>query len=516
MFTGAFTGGYAVTPTMAGQVFDPVSRSLANVTSNVGSVNFLGFTTACPAAAYSPACIPRGLTVKTSFVSPGHPMTIPIVLASLGNEASVAFSVTYDPNLFAAPTVACGLSAPGCTVSSVAGPGTVGVTITPAAPFNIGPREVARIELQSFATHLPNSPLGLVDTPTVRFIKDSGNNQLPATYTNGLVVFSQGLEGDVGGRFTGDGQYLVNDVILVRQLVVGTLAPDESYNEFQRADSAPRGSLGDGSIDAADVTQARRYVTGLDLPQPAGGPGAAPTRPLGPVAIEARVDTQTNRAMHITSNTASPGGKANVSIEMTGTGTEAAASFTLNFDQSKLVNPVISLGSGAPASAVLTTNAKQATDGKVAVLVDGSEAFVGTQVVTITFDVAPNAAGGETPLAFTNDLAVRSTSDTEANPLATRYTNGNLTISGPAAAGYEISGRILTADGKGLRNASVTLTGSNGSVRTAVSSTFGYYTFGNVAVGQSYTIAVESKRYVFEPKTVQIAGNLTDVDLTAR
>jgi hypothetical protein len=220
--------------------------------------------------------------------------------------------------------------------------------------------------------------------------------------------------------------------------------------------------------------------------------------------------------MHIVSNTASPGGKTTISIEMAGTGKEAATSFTLNFDASKLSNPVISLGSGAPGSAVLTTNLKNAASGQIAVLVDSTEAFVGSEVVTITFDVASSASGGDTPLAFTNDLAVRSASDTEGNPLATKYTDGNLTISGPAFAGYQISGRILVSNGQGLRNANVKLTDANGNVRTVATSSFGYYSFDNIAAGDNYTIAVESKRYHFEPRVIQIVGNMTDVDLTAR
>jgi hypothetical protein len=390
------------------------------------------------------------------------------------------------------------------------------VTITPAAVLNAGPREIARITLTSFTTTATSSPITFTDTPTVRLVKNVTNDPLPAVYTNGLVVFAQGLEGDIATRFTGDGQLLSNDVTLVRQFVVGLAIPNPAFNEFQRADCAPRGTSGDGQIDAADTIQTRRYVAGLDPLQPAAGPGAAPTPALGPIANEGRVDnTATNRTIQITSSTASPGSKATVSVEMTGTGKEAATSFTLNFDASKLVNPVISLGSGAPATAILTTNLKAASDGKVAVLVDSTEAFVGSQVVTITFDVAPNAAGGDTPLAFTNDLAVRSTSDTEANPLATKYTDGTLTISGPAQAGYQISGRVLVSNDQGLRNASVTLTDAKGTIRTVTTSTFGYYSFDNVATGDSYTIAVESKRYVFQPRTIQVAGNLSDVDLTA-
>jgi hypothetical protein len=67
-----------------------------------------------------------------------------------------------------------------------------------------------------------------------------------------------------------------------------------------------------------------------------------------------------------------------------------------------------------------------------------------------------------------------------------------------------------------LRNASVTLTDANGNVRTAVSSTFGYYTFAGVARDQTYTIAVESKRYRFASQTLHLTDNLVDVDIIAQ
>jgi hypothetical protein len=409
-------------------------------------------------------------------------------------------------------------------------PGVLTIEITPASTLDAGLREIAKITLQSFATNQPNSPINFSETPMAELVRNAGGDTSPANCVNGLVIFALGTEGDVTPRAPGnvlsdeagvdqaggDGIVNASDVVQIRRFIVGLDIPNPTTNEFQRADTAPRISSGDGQLDSTDTVQVRLYAAGLDPSQPAAGPGAPSIPPLGTAANEGRADKEPGRGMSIASAVASPDSKTSISIEMNGQGNESAASFTLNFDASKLSNPVISLGSGAAASAVLTTNLKEAANGKIAVLVDGSEAFVGSQVVTITFDVAKDATGGDMPLAFTNDLAVRSVSDTEANPLATKYIDGALTISGPAQAGYEISGRILVSNDKGLRNATVTLTDLSGNVRTVTTSTFGYYSFVNVAAGDNYTIAVESKRYVFEPRTIQIAGNLTDVDLMAR
>ncbi|MBK6723289.1 MAG: hypothetical protein IPG58_08440 [Acidobacteria bacterium] len=44
---------------------------------------------------------------------------MPIILNSHDNEASVAFSFTYDINPFSQPpVVVCGADAPGCTVTN--------------------------------------------------------------------------------------------------------------------------------------------------------------------------------------------------------------------------------------------------------------------------------------------------------------------------------------------------------------------------------------------------------------
>lgn len=80
------------------------------------------------------------------------------------------------------------------------------------------------------------------------------------------------------------------------------------------------------------------------------------------------------------------------------------------------------------------------------------------------------------------------------------------------AAGVEMSGRVMTPDGRGLRNATVVMVDSQGITRTATTSTFGYYRFDDVEVGSSYVVSVESRRYRFAPRLVQVFDTLTDVD----
>jgi hypothetical protein len=90
------------------------------------------------------------------------------------------------------------------------------------------------------------------------------------------------------------------------------------------------------------------------------------------------------------------------------------------------------------------------------------------------------------------------------------------TISGiacvPTSAGVDVSGRVLTSDGRGLRNATVTMTDANGVVRTATTSSFGFYRFEGVTVGESYVMGVSSRNYRFTPRVVQVFDSMTDID----
>jgi MSHA biogenesis protein MshQ len=85
----------------------------------------------------------------------------------------------------------------------------------------------------------------------------------------------------------------------------------------------------------------------------------------------------------------------------------------------------------------------------------------------------------------------------------------------PTAANVEVAGRVLTADGRGVFGARVQMTDSSGNIRTALTSSLGYYRFDNVPSGQDYVIQVAHKRYVFAPRLVSVSDSLGDVDFIA-
>ncbi len=85
----------------------------------------------------------------------------------------------------------------------------------------------------------------------------------------------------------------------------------------------------------------------------------------------------------------------------------------------------------------------------------------------------------------------------------------------PTAANVSVSGRVLTPDGRGLRNAIVTITDSAGLIKSARSSTFGYFSFDEIESGQTYIVAVNSKSYQFNPQIIKIFDEVNDLTLTA-
>jgi hypothetical protein len=87
----------------------------------------------------------------------------------------------------------------------------------------------------------------------------------------------------------------------------------------------------------------------------------------------------------------------------------------------------------------------------------------------------------------------------------------------PTAANASITGRILTANGQGIRNVIIQLTSGTGETKHAYSSSFGYYRFEDLAVGQTYVLTVLAKKYSFTNPTRLIGLNedLTDEDFVS-
>lgn len=496
-------GNYVVAPAASGVVFDPVSRTYNNLNTNAMNANFIG---------YDAPVGPRDLRAINQYLVPGDDVIIPLNLKGRGNEMEMSFSLNYASNPLKMAEVTCGSDAPGCSINAdPSNPGQLGVTVTFATPPATGDREVVRVRFRSHGNiSVSNSLITFGDAPMVKSSWDVDANPLATTYTDGAVVFARGMESDVGGRFTGDGELHTNDLVLVRNFVVANAMPHELFNEFQRADAAPAVTKGDGMLDATDIVQARRFISGLDASTTPGGP----YRNIAQPASVQRM-SENGRALKIGDGTVY-GREVSVPVSMIGNGDEVAVSFTLNFDESRLTNPRVTLADGSDA--VLTFDTTNL--GRVAVLVDSATPLTYAkserQLLTVTFDVAVKSRGGVTSVSFSNDSTPSVVSDAFGAKLEASFTDGKVELSGAANVDTSVSGRVQTPDGSGLRNAQVILTDAKGNTRTATTGSFGYYSFDSLPISGQFTLSVVSKRYTFDTRTVTTSGDRANVDLVAR
>ncbi|MBV9240841.1 MAG: carboxypeptidase regulatory-like domain-containing protein, partial [Acidobacteria bacterium] len=144
----------------------------------------------------------------------------------------------------------------------------------------------------------------------------------------------------------------------------------------------------------------------------------------------------------------------------------------------------------------------------------GRAAWTGTAggYLTTTASLGPNVAGQTIKLRF------RMGSDTSVSAAGWRIDTITVTTQGqscqaPTAARVSVSGRVLTSDGAGLRNAVVNMRDANGRIRTAITSAFGYYRFDNVDAG-NYVMAVSARKFTYQARIISVNDELTEENFT--
>ena len=88
-------------------------------------------------------------------------------------------------------------------------------------------------------------------------------------------------------------------------------------------------------------------------------------------------------------------------------------------------------------------------------------------------------------------------------------------VTAPTAANVRVTGRTITADGRGIRDAIISLTGPNSPPIFARTNALGYFNFDSVMAGETYVLTMSSKRYTFAPRTVTVSDEITDLELIA-
>jgi hypothetical protein len=122
---------------------------------------------------------------------------------------------------------------------------------------------------------------------------------------------------------------------------------------------------------------------------------------------------------------------------------------------------------------------------------------------------------GQTPLTFGDMPVAREVSDVGATAVPSVFENGGINILAPTAAGVTINGRVLTPGGLGVSKALITLVGSDGVPRNALTNPFGYFRFDDVLVGGTYVLSVSHKRHQFAPRSLTVYDEISEFNFIA-
>ncbi len=218
-----------------------------------------------------------------------------------------------------------------------------------------------------------------------------------------------------------------------------------------------------------------------------------------------------------------------------GTGGGIFSSGTLNIGNSivsnniALISPDIELSSGAitsvggnlvqntngfPAGTFAQTNDAVNSDPLLAALADNG-GNVPTHLLSANSSALNSGINSNAVNPFDNSiLTTDARGGIYQRIMDTTVDKGAFEALIPLAASVSVGGRVSVGD-KGLRNAIVVLTDMQGVSRTVKTSTFGYFNFENVEVGETYTVSVMSKRFQFASQIVSVTEEITDLNFTA-
>jgi uncharacterized protein (TIGR03437 family) len=382
----------------------------------------------------TPPPTPRAVRVVGVNATPGGSGSVPIELAAQGDENALGFTLTFDRNVLGNPQAALGADAIGAVLNqnpNQAGQGRFGIALSlPAGQvFTAGTRRIVIVTFTVAAGAAAGStPIGFTDQPIAREVVDVSARTLPATFTPGMVTISTGLEADVAPRGNPNGAVTISDWVQVGRFAAGldTASPG---SEFQRADCAPRATLGNGGITISDWVQAGRYAAGLDPPTPAGGP-TSPTSASAAIA-SANATAAAEQPLRAIKSGFEPGPTGSLSVSLDAQGDEQALGFSLRYDPTQV--RFISAQAGRDAAgATLYVNAGEAASGRVGIalsLPTGQTFAAGAQqAVTVTFATASDSSGSSATIEFADHPIAREIADADARPLPVSWVSGPVAI----------------------------------------------------------------------------------------
>jgi hypothetical protein len=140
----------------------------------------------------------RIVTVAGTTLTPGQSGTVIVSLAAQGNEAALAFSLTFDAALVGFSGATAGSGASGAILyvnTNQIGSGRMGLALALSAgsSFTAGSREVLRLTFQPVATASGTFSPIINDLPVPREISDTNAIALPASYASGAIAVNPQL-----------------------------------------------------------------------------------------------------------------------------------------------------------------------------------------------------------------------------------------------------------------------------------------------------------------------------------
>jgi hypothetical protein len=221
---------------------------------------------------------PATVAVTSLSAESATAVSLPLTLAANGNENAAGFSLNFDPAKLSYTGVALGSGASAAALlvnTNELATGKLGVAL--ALPtdtvFAAGAHEILRVGFTTaILTSAAVTTVGFGDVPISRLVSGTAGNVLSSAFTSGTVsIAAANYEGDITPRPDGDRNVVITDWVLEGRYAARLDYPTNA-TEFQRADCAPRATLGDGLITVTDWVQAGRYAAALDPLTVVGGP----------------------------------------------------------------------------------------------------------------------------------------------------------------------------------------------------------------------------------------------------
>jgi hypothetical protein len=436
-------GATASTLTLTNAQFSDAGTYAVTVTNSAGPI---ASSNATLTVTFPPAL------VQAASVSGqgGGTVVVPVSLVANGNENALGFSLGFDANKLAYLDARLGSSAASATLlvnTNLVGSGKLGLLLglPTGAALPAGTQELVQV---SFAlapfTNRVATPVPFGDVPTARQLADTNAVVVAATYAGGSVsIAPASFEGDLSPRPNGDEAVTAADWVLVGRYVARLDYPTNG-SEFQRADCAPRSTLGDGYLLVNDWVQAGRYAAGLDPMTVAGGPTTE--GPLAMASRKIRLHPGSGTSLVSAGSLVLAEGQAGaVPVTLAAQGTENALGFSLTFDPTLLTYVGTSPGADA-TGATLLVNSSQAASGHVGyalALGTGNTFASGNRELIRASFRASSSGTGIVSAAFGDQPVPRSISDASANVVPGSYTNGTISVDLPPSLTIGLSGQSI-------------------------------------------------------------------------